>query len=107
MVARIAPSPIASSIAIGDVMTLATESPAARAERYGQSPPSAEQRRTDQQAPVAEAPPPPTPPGEAFAAAVISGQLAPKPVTPEELRQRLGAAWQPPNSPLRLMDKIA
>ena len=44
---------------------------------------------------------------EAFAAAVIAGQLPPRPMTPEQLRQRLGAAWQPPASPLRLMDRSA
>ena len=58
---------------------------------------------------VAQASPPPvpTPTGEAFAAAVIAGQLPPRPMTPEQLRQRLGSAWQPPASPLRLMDRSA
>lgn len=102
MVARIAPSPIASPVAIGDAMAHAAESGAKLAER--KSP--AGFAIGDQQH-VADVPPPPSPPGEAFAAAVISGQLAPKPLTPEELRQRLGASWQPPSSPLRLMDKIA
>lgn len=89
-------------------MAHAAESAATRAEQHTQSAATADHSRPDTQPQqVAAAPPPPTPPGEAFAAAVISGQLAPKPVTPEELRQRLGSAWQPPTSPLRLMDKIA
>jgi hypothetical protein len=107
MVARIAPSPIGSSVAIGDAFPHAAEA--------APPPPSAGQQHqrgfspgSDRQL-VAQnvAPPPPTPPGEAFAAAVIAGQLPPRPITPEQLRQRLGSAWQPPASPLRLMDRSA
>lgn len=107
MVARIAPSPISSSVAIGDAFPHASEATL--------PPPSSGQQQQRGFSPGAErqivaqnvAPPPPTFPGEAFAAAVIAGQLPPRPITPEQLRQRLGSAWQPPASPLRLMDRSA
>ena len=105
MVARIAPSPITTSVAVGDALSHGTGTLPARGQHQVQSTSSfsADQQHANSPA----TPPLPTPPGEAFAAAVISGQLAPRPVTTEELRQRLGASWQPPSSPLRLMDKIA
>ena len=106
MVARIAPSPIATPIAFGDTMAHAADTAATRiAQQETRAALSADEQHIEQQQ-VAAATPPPPPPGEAFAAAVISGQLAPKPLTPEELRQRLGSSWQPPSSPLRLMDKV-
>ena len=104
MVARIAPSPITTSVAIGDAMAhAANPNPASP------SHPQNEQQfaLAQQQSTQAHAPQPPAPPGEAFAAAVIAGQLPPRPITPEQLRQRLGSAWQPPASPLRLMDRSA
>jgi hypothetical protein len=53
-------------------------------------------------------PPLPNPPGTAFAAAVISGALSPKPETPEEIFLRLGnASWSPTESGLRLADLVA
>jgi hypothetical protein len=107
MVARIAPSPIGSSVAIGDALTHAASSALAppSQQQNGRSP--GFERREVAQNTVSNMPAPPTPPGEAFAAAVIAGQLPPVPVTPEQLRQRLGAAWQPPTSALRLMDRSA
>ena len=106
MVARIAPSPIDTSVAIGDALTHAPTSDAKVTSRQQQQP----QHQTFQPQPqktAANVPPPPSPPGEAFAAAVIAGQLPPRPITPEQLKQRLGSAWQPPASPLRLMDRSA
>lgn len=53
-------------------------------------------------------PEPPAPPGTAFAAAVLSGALPPKPESPEEIFLRLGSAeWAPPDSDLRLTDRTA
>jgi hypothetical protein len=53
-------------------------------------------------------PAPPAPPGTAFAAAVLSGALPPKPQTPEEVFLRLGNnEWTPPDSALRLTDRTA
>ena len=104
MVARIAPSPIASTVAIGDALAHAPEATLALKQHAEHSPDFATDHGQSQ---LAANIPPSAPPGEAFAAAVIAGQLAPRPVTTDELRQRLGAAWQPPASPLRLMDKSA
>jgi hypothetical protein len=109
MVARIAPSPITTSVAgIGDALLHAPASAAFSAQNGGlfdsASKPGAKQVAANNSTNV---PLPPSPPGEAFAAAVIAGQLPPRPITPEQLRQRLGSAWQPPASPLRLMDRNA
>jgi hypothetical protein len=106
MVARIAPSPIVTSVASSDPLTQAVAanfSPTANGQFNGGNGAPVSKREIAQ----AALPPPPAPPGEAFAAAVIAGQLAPRPNTPEQLRQRLGSAWQPPASPLRLMDRSA
>jgi hypothetical protein len=105
MVARIAPSPIVSTVASSEPLAQAVAAnfaPTANTSSNGNSAFAAHDH-------VAQAtpPPPPSPPGEAFAAAIIAGQLPPRPMTPEQLRQRLGSAWQPPASPLRLMDRSA
>jgi hypothetical protein len=104
MVARIAPSPIVTSVASSEALTQAVAAnfaPGASSSFSGRNNALAPQRE------VAQVAPPPPPTGEAFAAAIIAGQLPPRPMTPEQLRQRLGSAWQPPASPLRLMDRIA
>lgn len=108
MVARIAPSPIGSPVAVGDALTHAAVSapPIPSISQQGGFA-SGHQSQDVAQNTVNNMPAPPTPPGEAFAAAVIAGQLPPVPVTPEQLRQRLGSAWQPPTSALRLMDRSA
>lgn len=104
MVARIAPSPITTPVAIGDMPAHAAESRVVLEQRHQQL--SADTSSHEQPHPEAASPVPPSaPPGEAFAAAVISGQLSPRPTTTAELRQRLGSAWEPPASPLRLMDR--
>jgi hypothetical protein len=106
MVARIAPSPITTSVAIGDAVTHGPSTGALFARSGQHTNPSQQYQSEDlAQNTAINVPLPPRPPGEAFAAAVIAGQLPPVPVTPEQLRQRLGAAWQPPASPLRLMDR--
>ena len=95
MVTRIAPSPVETAIAVGDGLPHAPDS----RPRSRQPAAQPESRR----APL----PPLAMPGEAFAAAVIAGQLPPRPTSVAQLRQRLGSAWQPPASPLRLMDRTA
>ena len=106
MVARIAPSPIGTAVAIGDALTHAP-SPEAQIPQQPHQEPQRPSFEPPPQKTASNVPPPPTLPGEAFAAAVIAGQLPPRPVTPDQLRQRLGSAWQPPASPLRLMDRSA
>lgn len=105
MVARIAPSPIVTTVASSDPLAQAVApnfSTTANANNGANGSVVAQQDVAQ-----ASTPPPVTPPGEAFAAAVIAGQLPPRPMSPEQLRQRLGSAWQPPASPLRLMDRSA
>ena len=103
MVARIAPSPIVTSVAFGgaDVGALNSVPPAtaSRSTLTGSQEPSHQL--------VSQAAPPPAPPGEAFAAAVIAGQLSPRPTTTAELARRLGSTWQAPASSLRLLDRSA
>ena len=41
-----------------------------------------------------------------FAAALIANELPPTLISPEELKLRNGQAWLPPDSPLRLKDKL-
>ena len=106
MVARIAPSPIVTSVASSDSQTqavAANSSPASNSSFSG----SGKGYVGHSEVAQAASPPLPGPPGEAFAAAIIAGRLPPRPATPEQLRQRLRSAWQPPASPLRLMDRTA
>ena len=106
MVARIAPSPINANVAIGDATPHATTSSPQQRHDNKPSQPLYPAERIAQDDGERPAPPPPARPGDAFAAAVISGQLSPRPTTPQELQRRLGA-WTPPNSPLRLIDRNA
>jgi hypothetical protein len=105
MVARIAPSPITTSVATGDALTHAPTPAISDGSGSRQNQQTFEQAEQVAQNTARNMPAPPSPPGEAFAAAVIAGQLPPRPVSPEQLKQRLGSAWQPPASPLRLMDR--
>ena len=41
-----------------------------------------------------------------FAAALIANELPPTLISPEELKLRTGQGWLPPDSPLRLKDKL-
>lgn len=107
MVARIAPSPISTSVAIGDGLAHAPTSSVLKDGNGQHNQQTFAPTGTSVEVAASAPPPPPAPPGEAFAAAVIAGQLPPVPVTTEQLRQRLGAAWQPPASPFRLMDRVA
>lgn len=100
--ARIAQEPISTQRSLADfrprVLTAGPDS--TTPQLFGEELPP-------QAPPVAETVPPPPPPGTAFAAAVIAGTLPPKPMTPQELRVRLGTAWQPPNSDLHLTNRTA
>ena len=60
----------------------------------------------ERSAPDEQPAPPPAPvqSGSMFAAAVIAGALAPTPQTIEEVYARIGSAWIPPESELRLRD---
>ena len=51
-------------------------------------------------------PPPAPPPGAAFAVALITGQLPPKPTSERELQMRLGSADLPAQGSLALHDRL-
>lgn len=105
MVARIAPSPITTGVAVGDTLTHAPSAGVSGGGLAQHGSQTFADTAQVAQASVNPVPLPPSPPGEAFAAAVIAGQLPPVPMTEEQLRQRLGASWQPPASSLQLMDR--
>ncbi len=116
MSARIAPEPISStSVALGDYRSRlptqqmrepAVQLPDTRTPNLPPQPTNAQASGTPQAA--VEAPPEPAlPPGAMFAAAVIAGALPPNPETPHELALRIGGRWSPPDSDLRLTDRIA
>jgi len=50
-------------------------------------------------------PPPAPPPGAAFAVALITGQLPPRPTSERELQRRLGSADLPAQGSLSLHDR--
>jgi len=109
MSARIAPEPVGSAASpVADFRPRVVKGeqdsavPAAAGPSSRESRLPAEPRFADVLPPL---PPPPDPPGTMFAAAVIAGALSPKPETPEEIFLRLGSAWTPPDSELRLADR--
>jgi hypothetical protein len=108
MSARIAPEPISPAAAAPDVRPRATrgEPHAAAGLAHAKPPPQEDIKPGERFADVLPPlPPPPDPPGTMFAAAVVSGALSPRPETPQELMLRLGSAWSPPDSHLRLADR--
>ena len=110
MVARIAPDTMAvSTHTLTDLRSRqitgersplqdGTPTPARSADAGGQF--------SERPAPAEQPAPPPVPmkSGSMFAAAVIAGALAPTPQTIEEVYARIGSAWIPPESELRLRD---
>lgn len=102
MSARIAPEPIRSSLyGLGGSLSGAASPTAAPAKPDPE--PAEEPKASDVLAPL---PAPPAPPGSAFAVALISGQLAPRPTSEREIQLRLGSAELPKQGSLALRDKI-
>ena len=69
----------------------------------GGKPPQAQQQASRQ--PQITMLPPAPPPGAAFAVALITGQLPPKPTSERELLMRLGSAELPAQGSLALHDR--
>jgi hypothetical protein len=66
---------------------------------------------SDHNRPRQDSPPPPVddpgvPAETLFAATMLANQLSQQPPSPGEYRLRNGQAWSPPDSPLRLKDKL-
>jgi len=107
--ARIAPEPVLSAMkSMGDYRQRQISSEVER--RTDGS--SAQQSLSFEEPKKAKKPdqvtfPPVEPPGAAFAAALISGQLPPRPKTERELQMRLGSADLPAQGALALHDRLA
>lgn len=105
MSARIAPEPIRSGIgAIADYRSRSLLGDS----NLGPEPEMPPLQLADP-TPVSETlpplPTPPSPPGSAFAAALLSGQLPPKPKSEREIILRLGSAELPAQGSLALHDR--
>ena len=105
MSARIAPEPISTGLgAVADYRsrTLLGDSNTAP-DQPDTPPPPPPQNTLAQLLPPLPAPPPP--PGSAFAAALLAGQLPPKPTSDREIILRLGSADLPAQGSLALHDR--
>ena len=106
MSARIAPEPINTGLgAVADYRsrTLLGDSRTG-SDQLDTPPPAPPQNSAAQLLPPLPAPPPP--PGSAFAAALLSGQLPPKPTSDREIILRLGSADLPAQGSLALHDRL-
>ena len=106
MSARTALEPISNGI--GTVSgyrsrTVRSDSGATIEQQKGSSSPQAQPQQPSQ--PQITMPPPAPPPGAAFAVALITGQLPPRPTSERELQMRLGSADLPAQGSLALHDR--
>ena len=105
MSARIAPEPISSGFAaVPDYRSRAATGDSAALPEHASSG-KGEKERPSASAHLSPLPAPPPPPGAAFAAALISGQLPPRPTSERELLMRLGSAQLPAQGSLALHDR--
>ncbi len=104
MSARIAPEPIRSGIgAIADYRSRSLLGDSHLAPEQDPPQPVSEPKPVSESLPPL--PTPPAPPGSAFAAALLSGQLPPKPRSEREVLLRLGSADLPAQGSLALHDR--
>ena len=107
MSARIAPEPIStgfSAVADHRPRTVRSDSSTLPQQSQGSGTPSQQQQSAQSQ--LAQLAPPAPPPGAAFAVALISGQLPPRPTSERELQMRLGSADLPAQGSLALHDRL-
>jgi len=106
MSARIAPEPV--SAAVGSAVNFRSRpagNDSAPQQQPDHSASSTSAAPAQQTLPIREAPPPPPAPGAAFAVALISGQLPPRPTSEREIIMRLGSADLPSQGSLALHDR--
>lgn len=107
MSARIAPEPIKSqSRAVADFRSrtaLGDSGGRTRRQDHAEDD-AAQQEAAEPQLALVPAPAPP--PGAAFAVALITGQLPPRPTSEHELQMRLGSAELPAQGSLALHDRL-
>ena len=104
MVARIAPEPLSTNVAVTGYRT----APGGYAQARDDLSPANDDPLPPVPAPVPTPVPAPAvvPPTEAFAAALLAEQMPARMLSASELRLRLGSSgWQAPSSPLRLADR--
>jgi hypothetical protein len=105
MSARIAPEPINTGLgAVADYRSRTLLGDSRNGSDQPDTPPPPPQNSAAQLLPPLPAPPPP--PGSAFAAALLSGQLPPKPTSDREIILRLGSADLPAQGSLALHDRL-
>lgn len=105
MSARIAPEPINTGLgAVADYRSRTLLGDSRNGSDQPDTPPPPPQNSAAQLLPPPPAPPPP--PGSAFAAALLSGQLPPKPTSDREIILRLGSADLPAQGSLALHDRL-
>lgn len=105
MSARIAPEPINTGLgAVADYRSRTLLGDSRNGSDQPDTPPPPPQNCAAQLLPPLPAPPPP--PGSAFAAALLSGQLPPKPTSDREIILRLGSADLPAQGSLALHDRL-
>jgi len=78
----------------------------ARADDDRDAPPSDDQPREHREGPAPTADEELVPAEMLFATALIANSLVPQTPSPEELKLRTSHGWTPPDSPLRLKDKL-
>ena len=105
MSARIAPEPIKAGVsAAADYRLRTARDDSEQPGRNEGSPQPQQQPAAQPQLPAVPLPAPP--PGAAFAVALITGQLPPKPTSERELQMRLGSADLPAQGSLALHDRL-
>jgi hypothetical protein len=108
MSARIAPEPVRSGFgAVADFRSrTALGYLGDPIDQHAQDNPAEPQQRQPAHPQLPPMPPPAPPPGAAFAVALITGQLPPKPTSERELQMRLGSAELPAQGSLALHDRL-
>ena len=108
MSARIAPEPISSGYsAPADYRPrTARGDSGAPVDQQAQGRKGTSPQQQVAQAQLPAMPPPAPPPGAAFAVALITGQLPPRPTSERELMMRLGSADLPAQGSLALHDRL-
>jgi hypothetical protein len=105
MSARIAPEPINTGLgAVADYRSRTLLGDSRGGSDQADAPPPPLPQPSQQLLPPL--PTPPAPPGSAFAAALLSGQLPPKPTSDREIMLRLGSADLPAQGSLALHDRL-
>lgn len=106
MSARIAPEPISTGLgAIGDYRSRTLLGDSHTGSDFPDTPPPPPPHQTLAST-LPPLPAPPPAPGSAFAAALLSGQLPPKPTSEREIILRLGSADLPAQGSLALHDRL-